>query len=129
MKNCPFCLSNNLARGEILYSDDLWYYLRHDDGELKGGGMIITQRHIETPFDINEAEWTALRELLPTFKSFVDKYSPDGYNLGWNILPDAGQHVMHAHLHLFPRYNDEPLASKGIRYAFKQSSNRRNSDN
>lgn len=123
--DCPFCLKNGLVKGSILYEDDLWYYQQYDDGELKGGGMIITQRHIETPFDINKEEWSALHSLLPTFKSFVDQHHPDGYNLGWNIMPSAGQNVEHAHLHLFPRFSDEPLATKGIRYAFKQPSNRR----
>ncbi|HTE22587.1 MAG TPA: HIT domain-containing protein [Candidatus Limnocylindria bacterium] len=57
----------------------------------------------------------------------IDEHDPDGYNLGWNIYPTGGQNVDHAHLHLIPRYKDEPLATKGIRYAFKQSSNRRKS--
>ena len=50
---------------------------------------------------------------------------PQGYNLGWNILPTGGQNVAHAHLHLIGRYDDEPLRGKGIRYAFKQPSNKR----
>lgn len=99
--------------------------MQYDDGELKGGGMIITKRHVVTPFEINEDEWSALRILLPIFKKFVDVYHPDGYNLGWNILPDAGQNVAHAHLHFFPRHKDEPLVGKGIRYAFKQQANKR----
>ena len=124
-EKCPFCIENGLVRGTVLYEDDLWYYQQYNDGELRGGGMIITKRHIVTPFEINEKEWGALRTLLPTFKAFVDKHNPDGYNLGWNILPDAGQNVAHAHLHIFPRFSTEPLATKGIRYAFKQPSNKR----
>jgi len=124
---CPFCLENKLARGKILYQDSLWYYQEFEDLELKNGGMIITQRHVRTPFEINEVEWIALRELLPTFKGLVDRYSPDGYNLGWNIGTVGGQNVAHAHLHLIPRYADEPLATKGIRHAFKQPTNRRKS--
>ena len=29
---------------------------------------------------------------------------PDGYNIGINIGPAAGQTVMHVHIHLIPRY-------------------------
>lgn len=94
VKDCPFCIENGLLRGTVLYEDDLWYYQRYDDGELKGGGMAITKRHVVTPFEINEAEWLALHKLLPKFKSFVDQHNPDGYNLGWNILPPAGQNTM-----------------------------------
>ena len=96
-----------------------------EDGELKHGYMMITKRHIKTPFDINEAEWAQLRTLLKTGKAFLDEFAPDGYNLGWNIHPVGGQNVDHAHLHLFGRFADEPLAHKGLRYAFKQPSNRR----
>ena len=49
------------------------------------------------------------------------------FNLGWNIDPVGGQNVDHAHLHLFGRFADEPLATKGLRYAFKQPSNKRGS--
>src|SRR5258708_36909924 len=125
--SCPFCLPNDVLRGDMLYEDNLWYFVTAEDGELKHGGMIITKRHINTPFDINEEEWVQLHKLLPTFKTLIDEKKPHGYNLGWNIHPVGGQNVDHAHLHFFGRFDDEPLAYKGLRYAFKQLSNRRKS--
>lgn len=122
---CPFCLPNPGLWGDILYEDDLWYFVTFEDGELKHSGMIITKRHVPTPFDINAEEWSRLHELLGTFKSFIDEHNPDGYNLGWNINQVGGQNVEHAHLHLIGRFKDEPLAGKGIRYAFKQPDNKR----
>jgi len=127
VKDCPFCLPNKVLRGDILYEDDLWYFVTAEDGELKHGGMIITKRHINTPFDINDTEWVKLKILLPKFKAFIDKYNPHGYNLGWNINPVGGQNVEHAHLHLVGRFDDEPLAYKGLRYVFKQPTNKRSS--
>ncbi len=129
MNQCPFCLPNNVIRGDILYEDNLWYFIKADDGELRNGAMIITKRHVLTPFEINKIEWGALYELLHKFKKYIDEHNPDGYNLGWNINEVAGQNVEHAHLHIFPRYSDEPLAGKGIRFAFKQKSNKRTSVN
>lgn len=125
MEECAFCLPNTVLIGDILYEDDLWYFVTAQDGEIKHGGMIITKRHVATPFEINRREWTALHELLPKFKAFIDKHHPHGYNLGWNINPTGGQNVAHAHLHLIGRFDDEPLAGKGLRYVFKQPSNRR----
>ena len=87
--------------------------------------MIITRRHIESPFEINTEEWNAIREMLMTVKNILDKYKPDGYNIGWNVGKDAGQNMDHTHLHVIARYKDEPLAGKGIRYAFKQPENKR----
>jgi len=40
--------------------------------------------------------------------------APDGYNVGWNSGVAAGQEVFHAHMHVIPRFGDEPLAGKGI---------------
>jgi histidine triad (HIT) family protein len=53
------------------------------------------------------------------------EHGPDGYNIGWNCGSVAGQEVFHAHLHVIPRYADEPLVGKGIRYWIKQSANKR----
>ena len=122
---CPFCLPNDLLKGDILYDDDLWYFVTAEDGELKLGGMIITKRHVTSPFEINETEWFRLHKLLPKFKRLLDKHKPHGFNLGWNINTVGGQNVEHAHLHLFARFEDEPLAGKGIRYVFKQPANKR----
>jgi histidine triad (HIT) family protein len=123
--DCPFCIPNDILRCEILYEDDLWYITNMIEGEIKHGYMIITKRHIATPFDISKTEWTQLQTLLGKCKALLDNAQPDGYNLGWNINPVGGQNVAHAHLHLFGRFADEPLANKGLRYAFKQSSNKR----
>lgn len=126
MKPCPFCLQNDLLHVNILYEDEFWYVTDMIEGSINNAVMAMTKRHIETPFEINEQEWTQLRELLSTMKQLVDhKEQPAGYNLGWNIYPTGGQNVAHAHLHLLARYEDEPLAGKGIRYAFKQHENQR----
>jgi diadenosine tetraphosphate (Ap4A) HIT family hydrolase len=122
---CPFCIENNLLESEMLFEDDLWYFAAMKEGAIQNAGMAITKRHIETPFEINEEEWIRLRDLLPSFRNILDVDSPTGYNIGWNVYSSGGQHVQHAHLHIIARYDDEPLAGKGIRYAFKQDSNQR----
>ncbi len=59
-------------------------------------------------------------------KCLIDeKHTPSGYNIGWNSGATAGQHIMHAHLHILPRYEDEQMKGKGIRYLFKHESNSR----
>ena len=64
--------------------------------------------------------------MMNEIKKYLDeKYQPDGYNLGWNVGKVGGQEVAHAHFHIIPRYADEPLAGRGIRYLFKQDENLR----
>lgn len=128
MKNCQFCLENNLLRVKIVYEDELWYFTGLDPKEGSNAGMAITKRHVDTPFEISEQEWIALHKLLPALKEIIDaRELPQGYNLGWNVGVAGGQTVPHAHLHIAARYDDEELASKGIRYHFKAFRNKRES--
>jgi diadenosine tetraphosphate (Ap4A) HIT family hydrolase len=64
--------------------------------------------------------------LLQRVKALLDiAYQPQGYNVGWNCGQVGGQSVFHAHLHVIPRYQDEPFAGRGIRYWLKQVDNSR----
>ena len=94
------------------------------DKTLIGSYVIIPKSHVATPFDLSEQEWLDTKKMIDIVKQYIDeKYKPDGYNLGWNVGRVAGQEVAHAHLHVIPRFNDEPLAGKGIRYWIKQEEN------
>jgi len=93
---------------------------------LIGSYVIIPKSQVETPYDLTEKEWLDTHKMLKEIKNYIDKkYKPNGYNLGWNVGEAAGQHEAHAHLHIIPRFNDEPYVGKGIRYLFKQKENLR----
>ena len=96
--------------------------LKHNT--MIGSYVIIPKSEVGSPFDLTDKEWNDSRELLLKVKTYIDKtYKPDGYNIGWNVGAVAGQSVAHAHMHIIPRYADEPLAGKGIRSWFKQPEN------
>jgi histidine triad (HIT) family protein len=94
-------------------------------GALKHSGTIIPKAHRPTAFDLTEREWLATFGLLREVKVWLDRtVSPAGYNLGWNCGPVASQEVMHTHLHVIPRFTQEPLAGKaGIRTLLKSKAN------
>lgn len=95
---------------------------------LIGSYVIIPKSEVASPFELSEKEWEDTKKLMQELKDYLDKkYSPDGYNIGWNVGKAAGQEVKHAHLHIIPRFSDEPYAGKGIRYWFKQPENVRKS--
>jgi len=63
--------------------------------------------------------------LLKQVKVWMDEhYHPDGYNVGWNCWPAGGQIDMHTHMHVMPRFRQEPYAGRGIRFWLKQPANR-----
>ena len=92
-----------------------------------GAGVIIPVAHKASPFDLTVEEFTDIFDLLKKVKKIIDKkYKPDGCTIGWNVGKVSGQITpFHAHLHVMPRYNDEPLATKGIRHFLNKKSNSR----
>ena len=93
---------------------------------LVGSGLIIPRQHRKTTFDLTPDEWAATYDLLQQAKALLDTaHHPEGYNLGWNVGYIGGQDISHAHLHVIPRFTDEPHAGKGIRYWLKQQDNKR----
>lgn len=123
---CPFC---RLAQGEgqqVVLRNEHCMFLQEPQEVLIGSGVIIPIAHRETVFDLTGDEWAATFSLLARVKELLDaEYAPQGYNVGWNSGGVAGQEIFHAHLHVIPRYADEPFAGKGIRYWIKQPANKR----
>lgn len=67
-----------------------------------------------------------MQDVLLSAKAALDeRLAPDGYFLSWTCFP-RGENVvadMHAHLHVVPRFDDEPYADRGGRTAIKQPEN------
>jgi len=125
MDTCKFC-ERLINPTEIVLENDLCIFLQREEPVLIGAGMIIPRAHHETVFDLTPEEWVATREMILQVKKLLDEtYHPNGYTVGWNCGEAGGQHVFHAHLHIIPRYKDEPLAGKGLRYWLKQEENKR----
>ena len=43
----------------------------------------------------------------------TQKLQPDGFNVGMNINRDAGQNIMHASIHIIPRYKSDSVGARG----------------
>ncbi|HZJ85029.1 MAG TPA: HIT family protein [Syntrophomonadaceae bacterium] len=75
---------------------------------VPGHMLIITKRHTADFFATTDEERVALSKLLNEAKAWLDReFKPDGYNLGINCGVDAGQTVMHLHIHLIPCYRGD----------------------
>lgn len=109
VKNCVFCLENNLLKGQVFLRNDEFYFCDTEDPVLTKSGMIIPHRHISTPFDFTEREWLSLKQILNEAKKYLDKFNPDGYNIGWNAGKAGGQIIEHVHLHIIARFKDSPM--------------------
>lgn len=121
----------NEESGEPHFENDTMVAVKSNNlkhNTLIGSYVIIPKTEVGSPFELSDKEWADSKSLMLQVKEYIDKkYSPDGYNIGWNVGKAAGQEVKHAHMHIIPRFNDEPYAGKGIRYWFKQPENKRTS--
>ena len=132
MNQCPLCHVHLEPTQTVVLSNEHCLFLQLEQArekgvQLEGAGIIIPKIHRETAFDLTPEEWHATYSLLQEAKKYIDThFQPQGYNLGWNCGEKAGQHIPHAHFHILPRYDDEPLVGKGIRFLFKGDENKRN---
>lgn len=126
MNQCPFCHIQGDRDQKIIYENEFAIYTSAEkyNGALKYAGVIIPRAHKITPFDFSDEEFNATFQLLRKAKDYLEQnYQPDGYNVGWNCHEIGGQHIMHAHLHVIPRFKEEPMAGKGIRHLLKSKEN------
>ena len=67
--------------------------------------LIITKRHVASYFDLNDQERQDVQRLIDEHQQRIIKKdeSVSGFNIGINCGEDAGQTVMHCHVHLIPR--------------------------
>ena len=124
--DCPYCPIRDPEQ-KVVFQSDLVLFLQDEryQGALRHSGIIIPIQHRETVFDLSDAEIAATFQLLGRVKEWMDRrFSPDGYNIGWNCGRIGGQDVFHAHMHVIPRFRQEPLAGQGIRALLKSDANR-----
>jgi diadenosine tetraphosphate (Ap4A) HIT family hydrolase len=107
--DCPFC-----DRTDSIFNDEL-SYARWDIYPVSDGHLLISPiRHVENYFDLSEEEQKSILKLINKSKSIIEnKYNPDGYNIGINVGQEAGQTVMHVHLHIIPRYKGDVVDPRG----------------
>lgn len=112
MNDCFFCKS--IAKCDYELEND-FAVARFDDFPVNNGHLeIIPKRHIKDWWETTNEERIAIFNLLDEAKKIVDdKYSPDAYNIGMNLGEEAGQSVMHLHIHLIPRYKGDVSNPRG----------------
>jgi diadenosine tetraphosphate (Ap4A) HIT family hydrolase len=76
--------------------------------------LVIPKRHVRSFFELTTEERAAMFSLLDEAKSAVAReFEPDGFNIGINDGPAAGQTVPHLHIHLIPRYKGDLADPRG----------------
>jgi diadenosine tetraphosphate (Ap4A) HIT family hydrolase len=104
----------------VLWKDDLFAVVQDKYPVAPGHTLIIPRRPVERFGELTAAEKARLLELvdraLEQLKTTLSP-APDGFNLGINDGPAAGQTMSQFHFHVIPRYTgDAPDPRGGIRW-------------
>lgn len=108
-EDCIFC---KIANGEIpsrtVYEDENFRVILDLGPATKGHALILPKEHADNLFEL-PAEIAA--QVLPMAQKVAAKMKAnlhcDGLNLVQNNGEIAGQTVMHFHMHMIPRYEDD----------------------
>ncbi|NWG74763.1 MAG: HIT family protein [Rubrivivax sp.] len=112
---CPFC---TLPVDRIVDRNALAVVIRDAYPVAPGHTLVIPTRHVGSFFELDADEQAAVLELLRRARQRLQQeFAPDGYTIGINDGPAAGQTVPHVHLHLIPRRaGDVPDPRGGVRW-------------
>jgi histidine triad (HIT) family protein len=114
-EDCIFCaIASGQGPGEIVQEDDHTVAFMDINPWTRGHALVIPRKHAKNLYEIEEDElgrtMAAAKRLAVLMR---DKLGCDGINLLNSTDPAAWQTVFHFHVHVIPRYEDDPLQLPG----------------
>lgn len=106
---CIFC---KIIAGEIpcykIYEDSDWLAFLDINPINLGHTLLLPKAHHRNLFDLPADLLTKLGPVMQKLAVAVkDGTGATGLNVGWNNEASAGQLVIHAHVHLIPRFDGD----------------------
>jgi histidine triad (HIT) family protein len=104
--DCLFCrIVAGEERAERVDEDELTFSFMDASPASNGHTLVIPKTHLETIYDLEQphadAVWRTTLRLAHAIRSGL---KPEGLMLRQANGTLGGQHVMHLHMHLIPRY-------------------------
>lgn len=108
MENCIFCkIANKEIPGKIVYEDALCLAFLDLSQTTNGHTLVISKEHFENILDVNiEILAHMIKVTRHLAKQIVTNLNASGVNILTNANEAAGQTVMHFHIHIIPRYDE-----------------------
>ena len=110
---CIFCNKSNC---KVIQTTNKFFIIRDTAYPVtKHHTLIITHRHVSDYFDLKKEEIIELNKILSNQKKKLQELDNQitGFNVGVNIGKDAGQSIMHCHIHLIPRRKGDVKDPRG----------------
>lgn len=109
--DCIFCkVVAGEIPGEIVDSDDRTITVMDINPATRGHVVVIPREHAENLVAVSEqdmaATMNAARRMVARLQETI---APAGFNILSNMGRAAWQSIFHFHVHVIPRYADDPL--------------------
>lgn len=118
--DCLFCHPDDPTRNTVIARNATCYARLDNFPAAPGHIEVIPLRHALSLFDLTDGEAADAWRLLAAAREWVEREHgrPDGWTVGVNDGPAAGQTIGHLHIHAVPRWwGDVPDPRGGIRRA------------
>jgi diadenosine tetraphosphate (Ap4A) HIT family hydrolase len=110
-QDCPFC---SLSDARVVSRGLLTTTIQDAFPVSRGHTLVISNRHVASFFEISDEEQAEVLVAVRKVKLALDAdLHPDGFNIGVNVGLAAGQTVMHAHVHVIPRFHGDVADPRG----------------
>jgi len=93
---------------KILYRD-AYFFIIEDAFPVSPGHLLIISNELRQDyFGLSDNEKLHLPTAIEAAKNLIlQRFQPDGFNIGMNCGEAAGQTVFHFHCHVIPRYTGD----------------------
>ncbi|MHB0877369.1 MAG: HIT family protein [Anaerolineae bacterium] len=117
--DCVFCrILAGAEPASVIYRDDATLAFMDISQLTRGHALVIPSRHVENVYGLTDEEAAALMTTGARIaRALKQALQPAGINFWMANERAAGQDVMHAHLHVIPRY---PGDGFGVRHEPRQ---------
>jgi histidine triad (HIT) family protein len=110
-QDCLFCgIVAGDVPAQIVASDEHTVAFMDINPATRGHALVVPREHSADLIDVSDddLQWTMLaaRRLVLRVQAALD---PDGFNILNSCGRAAWQTIFHFHLHVIPRYDDDPL--------------------
>src|SRR4051794_31118026 len=109
--DCLFCgIVSGDVPAQIVDSDKHTVAFMDINPATEGHALVVPRAHAADLFEISDEDlqrtMLAARRLATKLRAALE---PDGFNVLNSCGPAAWQTIFHFHLHVIPRYDDDPL--------------------
>jgi diadenosine tetraphosphate (Ap4A) HIT family hydrolase len=112
MDTCRFC--DRVSAGDFDFANDRAVAFPDSYPLSSGHTLVIPRKHEADLFELDADTRAGIWKLVDAVQAHLaETLAPDGFNIGVNVRPAAGQTISHAHVHIIPRTSGDVKDPRG----------------